>query len=119
MVILRRVWLQNYWWDGTRLYWREADNIPPAAQFISSPDDAEAHDARKHTTPWVGYTVHLTETGEDDLPQLITNVDTTIGQASDGATPPKIHAALQQRDLLPGTHLLDTDFLDADLLIES
>ena len=119
VAILRRVWMQNYWWDGTQLHWREADNIPPAAQFISSPDDAEAHDARKHTTQWVGYKVHLTETCEDDLPHLITHVDTTIGPAADGAATPKIHAALQQRGLLPGTHIVDTGFLDAELLVES
>jgi transposase len=117
--ILRRVWLQNYWWDGAQLHWREADNIPPAARFISSPYDPEAHYARKHTTQWVGYKVHLTESCEDDLPHLITHVDTTIGPASDGAATPKIHAALQQRDLLPGTHIVDTGYLDAALLVES
>jgi transposase len=42
VVSLRRVWIQNYLWDGTQLQWREAGNIPPAAQFISSPYDAEA-----------------------------------------------------------------------------
>jgi transposase len=116
---LRRVWMQNYWWDGTQLHWRAADNIPPAAQFISSPYDSEAHYARKHTTQWVGYKVHLTETCDDDLPHLITNVETTIGPAADGAATPKIHAALQQRGLLPGTHSVDTGFLDAELLVES
>ena len=65
---------------------------------------------------WVGYKVHLTETCEDDLPHLITNVETTIGPAADGAATPKIHAALQQRGLLPGTHIVDTGFLDAELL---
>jgi transposase len=115
----RRVWIQNYWWDGTQLRWREADNIPPAAQFVSSPYDLDAHYARKHTTPWVGYKVHLTETCEDDLPHLITHVETMSGPAADGAATPKIHAALQQRDLLPGTHLVDTGFLDAELLVES
>jgi transposase len=50
VAILRRVWMQNYWWDGTQLHWREVNNIPPAAQFISSPYDSEAHNARKHTT---------------------------------------------------------------------
>jgi transposase len=119
VAILRRVWMQNYWWDGTQLHWREADNIPPAAQFISSPYDAEAHYARKHTTQWVGYKVHLTETCDDDLPHLITNVETTIGPAADGAATPRIHAALQQRGLLPGTHIVDTGFLDAELLVES
>jgi transposase len=119
VALLRRVWLQNYWWDGTPLHWREADNIPPAAQFISSPYDAEAHYARKHTTQWVGYKVHLTETCDDDLPHLITNVETTIGPAADGATTPQIHAARQQRGLLPGTHIVDTGFLDAQLFVES
>jgi transposase len=63
--------------------------------------------------------VHLTETCEDDLPHLITNVDTRMGPASDGAATPKIHAALPQRDLLPATHSVDTGFLDAELLAES
>jgi transposase len=116
---LRRVWIQNYWWDGAQLRWREADNIPPAARFISSPYDPEAHDARKHTTQWVGYKVHLTETCEDDGPHLITHVETTIGPAADGAATPQIHAALEQRGLLPGTHIVDTGFLDAALLVES
>jgi transposase len=63
--------------------------------------------------------VHLTETCDDDLPHLITHVETTIGPASDGATTPKIHAALEQRNLLPGTHIVDTGFLDAELLVKS
>lgn len=102
--ILRRVWLQNYWWDGTQLHWREADNIPPAAPFISSPYNSEAHDAHKHTTRWVGYKVHLTETCEDDLPHLITNVETTSGPAtgsdrrvSGGVCAPRWHRRLDQR----------------------
>jgi transposase len=119
VAVLRRVWMQNYWWDGAQLHWREADNIPPAARFISSPYDADAHYARKHTTQWVGYKVHITETCEDDLPHLITNVDTMIGPASDGAATPQIHDALQQRDLLPATHIVDTGFLDAELLVKS
>jgi transposase len=119
VTILRRVWMQNYWWDGTQLQWREADNIPPAAQFISSPYDLDAHYARKHTTQWVGYKVHITETCEDDLPHLITHITTTPGPASDGAATPQIHAALEQRGLLPGTHIVDTGFLDAELLVES
>jgi transposase len=103
----------------TQLQWREADNIPPAAPFISSPDDSEAQDARQHTTQWVGYKVHLTETCDDDLPHLITHVETTIGPAADGAATPKIHEALQQRGLLPRTHIVNIGFLDAELLVES
>jgi transposase len=117
--ILRRMWIQNYQWDGNQLCWRSSDNIPPAAQFISSPYDLEAHYARKHTTQWVGYKVVLTETCDDDLPQLITNVETTSAPVPDGETTPAIHAALQDRELLPTTHIVDTGFLDAALLVES
>jgi transposase len=119
VTILRRVWLQNYLWAGTQLQWREANNIPPAARCLSSPYDTEAHDARQYTTQWVGDKVHLTETCEDDLPHLITHIDTTPGPAADGAATPKIHAALQPRGLLPSTHIVDTGFLDAELLVES
>ncbi len=119
VAILRRVWLQNYLWDGTQLRWREADNIPPAARFISSPYDADAHYARKHTTQWVGYKGHLTETCEDDAPHLMTPVEPMSGPTADGAATPQIHAALQQRGLLPGTHMVDTGFLDADLFVTS
>lgn len=116
---LRRIWLQNYLWGGTQVQWRTADNIPPAAQFISSPHDADARYARKHTTQWVGYKAHLTETCDDDLPHLITHVETTMAPAADGEATPQIHAALQQRRLLPGIHIVDTGFLDAELLVES
>jgi transposase len=119
IAVLRRVWLQNYWWDGTRLRWRETGNIPPAAQFISSPYDVDAHDARKYTAQWVGYNVHLTETCEDEAPHLITHVETMSGPTADGAATPTIHAALQQRGLLPSTHIVDTGFLDADLFVKS
>ena len=44
---------------------------------------------------------HLTETCDDDLPHLITHVETTIGPAADGAATPRIHAALQQRGCFP------------------
>jgi transposase len=119
VALLRRGWIQNYWWAGPQLHWREADNIPPAAQCISSPYDAEAPYARTHTTQWVGDTVHLPETCDDALPHLLTNVQSTIGPTADGATTPKIHATLEQRNLLPGTPIVDTGFLDAELLVES
>ena len=40
-------------------------------------------DATKRATSWVGYKVHVTETCDDDLPHLITDVGTTIAPASD------------------------------------
>jgi hypothetical protein len=88
-------------------------------RFLSSPYDPEAHYARKHTTQWVGYKTHLTETCEDDLPHLITTIKTIPGPTADGAATPQIHGALEQRGLLAGTHIVDTGFLDADLFVKN
>jgi transposase len=67
----------------------------------------------------VGDKVHRTATCDDDLPQLITHVETAIGPTSEGAAPPRRHAALQQRGLRPGTPSVDTGFLDAERLVDS
>jgi len=116
---LRRVWVQQYHRDDGAVRWRASEDIPPSALFISSPHDGDAHYARKRTTQWVGYKVHLTETCDSDLPHLITNVETTAGPTADGDTTPAIHAALKERDLLPSVHIVDTGFLDAALLVTS
>jgi transposase len=117
---LRRVWVQQFYREeggiGGRLHWRtDRHGLPPASLFISSPYDPDAHLARKRTTQWVGYKVHLTETCEDDVPNLITHVETTPAPVADGALTPAIHAALEDKQLLPVEHLLDTGYLDAEL----
>src|SRR5215204_2257086 len=66
-----------------------------ASQFLSSPFDTDAHLGRKNTTGWVGYKVHLTETCEDDAPNLITHVETTAAPTADGDVTPRVHRALQ------------------------
>ena len=50
---LRQVWLQQYWVEFGKVYWRtQKEGIPPSAQFISSPYDTDAHYACKYTTSW-------------------------------------------------------------------
>lgn len=117
---LRRVWIQHFYQVGDgldlRLDWRtDAQGLPPASLFISSPYDREAHLARKRTTQWVGYKVHLTETCEPATPNLIIHVETTPAPVADGALTPAIHAALAGKELLPAQHLVDTGYLDAEL----
>ncbi len=90
---LRRVWVQRFVVEAGALRWRVSDELPSAARFIGSPYDVDAHDAKKRTTTWVGDTVHLTETCEDDLPPLSTHVETAPAPAADGDLTPTIHAA--------------------------
>jgi transposase len=116
---LRQVWVQNYTWVDGQLGWRDANNIPPAELFISSPYDVEAHYAKKRSTSWVGYKVHLTESCDDDTPHLITHVETTTGPVADGAVVGCIHETLKEQDLLPGIHLVDMGYVDAELLANS
>jgi transposase len=117
---LRRIWVQNYLHTENGVRFRTAeDGIPPAAQFVSSPHDADAHLGKKGSTCWIGYKVALTETCEDDLPNLITHVATTAAPTADGEVTPRVHEDLRQEDLLPAVHLVDTGFLDAELLVAS
>ncbi len=111
--------MQNYTWVDGRLRWREATNIPPAELFISSPYDIEAHYAKKRSTSWVGYKVHLTESCDEDMPHLITHVETTSGPVADGAVIGCIHETLKEQDLLPSIHLVDRGYVDAELLANS
>jgi len=67
----------------------------------------------------VGYKVHLTETCDDDVPHLITHVETTTGPIADGDVVGCIHATLEEKDLLPKIHLVDTGYVDAELLANS
>jgi len=116
---LRRVWIQQYHLVEGAVHWRATEEIPPATTFISSPHDLDAHYAKKRTTQWVGYKVHITETCEDDLPHLVTQVETMAGPIADGDATPVIHENLARRGLLPRTHLVDTGYLDAELLVSS
>jgi transposase len=117
---LRRIWVQQFTVDTGLVRWRtDDDGVPPARLFISSPHDVEARYSKKSTTTWVGYKVHLTETCEDAAPHLIVHVATTPAPVADGDVTPTIHEALRDVDLLPGKHMADTAYVDAELLVDS
>lgn len=114
--VLRRVWLEQYHADEP-IRWRAAADLPPATTMISSPYDVEARFSVKRETRWTGYKVHLTETCDDDLPGVITDVATTPATRPDGAATAGIHDRLEARGLLPGEHLVDTTYATADHLV--
>jgi transposase len=118
---LRQIWLQQYYRCTVpgleALRWRTTDEEPPAALRITSPYDLEARYSTKRDTQWVGYKLHLTETCESGQPDLITQVLTTPATTPDCTMGPAIAHDLAARDLLPGTHLLDSGYVDADFLV--
>lgn len=68
---------------------------------------------------WIGYKGHVTETCEPEAPHLVTHVATTAAPVADGMLTPTIHEALLDRALLPRQHLVDTAYLDAELMVTS
>jgi transposase len=95
----------------------EEHGIPPAHLFLNSPYAPDAHCAAKRSLQWVGYRVHLTETCDADNPRLVTHVETTVAPLPDNETLPDIHAALKRKALLPRTHVVDSGYIAADLLV--
>jgi transposase len=118
---LRQIWIQQYYRCTVpgleALRWRTGDEQPPAAVRIASPYDLEARYSSKRETHWVGYKLHLTETCDADHPDLITQVMTMPATTQDSVMGPAIQQDLADRDLLPGIHLLDSGYVDADLLV--
>jgi hypothetical protein len=115
---LRRIWVQEYSYVEDEIRWRGADDTPPSALMISSPYDTQAHYARKSSTSWIGYKVHLTESCDQERPHLITHVETTDAPAGDSEAVEPIHEALEKKELLPSTHLVDTGYVEAKLLVK-
>lgn len=116
---LRRIWLQNYTRDAAAVRWRAEGDLPPAARFVSAPYDEDVHLAQHRSMHGIGYEVHRTEACDDGQPPLIVHVETTTAPVADGDMTPVIHAALQEEQLLPREHVVDTGYLDAALLVAS
>jgi transposase len=115
---LRLVWIQQYQVEETGWQWRGKGNTPPARQMIQSPYDIEAHYSRIHRKQWTGYKVHLTETCEEERPNLITHVHTTAATTADEAVLDEIHRSLADKGLLPNEHLVDTGYTNLDDLLK-
>jgi transposase len=133
---LRRVWVQTFYaasaappagkgggspgGDELPVRWRtSADGFPTSLLMVASPYDPDVHYARKRTTAWIGYKVHMTETCDEDRPHLITHVETAPAPIIDREALDPVHASLAAKDLLPSVHLVDGGYVDADQLVAS
>jgi transposase len=125
VAILRQIWVQQYWIEYSegeekyQVHLRTDDNQPSGDKRIHSPYDVECRYCTKRSTEWVGYKVHLTETCEDEAAHIITHIETSSAVEQDVSVTERIHAALGAKDLLPDEHLLDTGYVDAELLVNA
>ncbi|MCP3818688.1 transposase [Streptomyces sp. A3M-1-3] len=110
--ILRQVWVHHYYWDAHgRLRWRDGHALPPAHLRFDSPYDTDAHYCVKRDTAWSGYRVHLTESCDEQRPELVVHVATTHSTVQDVEMTQTIHDDLAKRELLPCEHIVDAGYI--------
>jgi transposase len=131
---LRAIWVQQYYRvideHGEKVTRRDASEhgLPPGRTRIVSPYDTSARYSEKHGNSWLGYKVHLSETcstaadddpqtGQPQVPNLITSVATTPAAVPDAAMTTPIHDQLHAAGLTPAEHAVDSGYTSADLLL--
>lgn len=109
---LRCVWVQHVSGEEGALRRRDLSNAPAAGAWISAPSDPHALFAHTRETRWVGSNVPLTETGDDDVPHLITHVETSPAPHADEEALPPRPAVLALHDVLPQKPVGETGSVD-------
>lgn len=118
--ILREIWEQQYVVEtegGLRV--RDPKEMPEAARRVESPYETEARYSTKGGMSWVGYKVHLTESCDEGLPHLITNVHTTVATGTDVKQLPSIQEGLAASGVLPAEQLADSSYVCGSNLVWS
>jgi transposase len=127
---LRRTWQRHYERMGDAAPAGEGDakrcvrfkanrELPPAAESIESPYDADARYRHKRDTSWTGYMVHVSETCEPTAPHLLTHVHTTPATVQEAQCTTSIQQALLDKELPPREHFVDAAYIRAALLVHS
>jgi transposase len=127
---LRRTWQRHY--ERTRdeamtaeggakhhVRFKTNQELPPAAEGIESPYDADARYRHKRDTTWTGYMVHVSETCEPTAPHLLTHVHTTAATVHEAQCTTPIQQALLDKELPPREHFVDAAYMSAELLVHS
>jgi transposase len=126
VAVLRTVWQRHYAREekpappnhsGVRL--KAKEELSRADDAIESPYDTEARFRRRDEKTWTGYIVHWSESCDEALPHLITHVKTTRATVHEASCTESIHQGLADKDLLPDQHLVDSAYIDAELLVKS
>jgi transposase len=117
--VLEQTWAQQYRQVDGHAQRLTPKEMPPVSEWYRSPYDEEVRYGRKREFDWIGYKVHLTERCDDDLPHLITQVETAPATQQDHHALQAIHAELADKELLPRQHLVDAGYISAKRILQS
>src|SRR5262249_8784823 len=88
-------------------------------QQIQSPHDAQARWSKKGQHSWVGYKLQLSETDDDELPHLITDIALTSSVQGDTTALGETAARQTERDVLPAERYVDQAYVSGGTLSAS
>lgn len=114
-----QVWKQQYRRDQGHVRRLTPKDMPPVGEWVRSPYDPEVRYGKKRDFEWVGYKVHLTECCDEDLPHLITQVETVPAIEQDHHALETIQADLAAKELLPTQQLVDAGYVSAKRILHS
>jgi transposase len=113
--LLRTVWAQQYEVREDQLVFQDLRGYDGTLQ-IQSPHDAEARWSKKGSSHWVGYKLQVTETDDDELPHLITDIALTSSVEGDTTALGEIASRQAARDVLPSERYVDQAYLSGGTL---
>src|SRR5581483_1038262 len=104
VTLVRQVFDQRDEESQGHVHWRDGPAVSNEDRFVS-PSDPEARSSRKRELIWLGYQVHLTETGDQDpqIPHLIVQVHTVPATCPDSPSVDPSVEQLREQDLAPST----------------
>jgi len=116
--VLRTVWEPQYEVHDSDVIFREPGPYDGATR-IQSPHDPEARYSQKHDQEWIGDKLQVTETDEEGLPHLITDIALTSSVESDQHALGEIQSRQAERDVLPGERFADQGYVSGATLAAS
>jgi transposase len=115
---LRTVWAQQYELREQQLVLRDLRGYDGTAQ-IQSPHDPQAGWSKKGSQAWVGDKLQVTETDDDELPHLITDIAITSSVEGDTTALAEIASRQAVRDVLPSQRYVDQAYVSGGTLSAS
>ncbi|MAU09032.1 MAG: hypothetical protein CL607_04360 [Anaerolineaceae bacterium] len=117
--MLRQVWMQHFYQLEEQVCLCEKRDQPPASRLITlSSYDPQARCSAKRNVTWDGYKVHLTETCDDDTPNLITNHEMRPSTEPDHDATEVIHDHLVVNGYAPREHFVDQGYMSIDHVVQ-
>jgi transposase len=108
---LRLVWKQHFLIaeDDTVEWTPTGDH--GGANAIETPYDPEARWSKKGSFNWIGDKLQVTETDDEGLPHLITDIDLTAATDADFTALEEIRERQKARDVLPSERYADSGYI--------